>query len=37
MERRGHAEFDSFDREVRQGRPDKTFYQTAKTEARDIP
>jgi hypothetical protein len=25
MERRGHAEFDSFERKVRQGRHDKTF------------
>ncbi len=25
MEQRGHAEFDSFDRKVRQGRNDKTF------------
>ena len=25
LERRGHAEFDFFDREVRQGRHDKTF------------
>jgi len=28
----GHAEIDSFDREVRQGRGEKTFYQTARTE-----
>ena len=37
LERRGHAEFDSFDREVRQGRRYKTFHHTARTEAKDIP
>jgi hypothetical protein len=37
LEQRGHAEFDSFDREVRQGRRDKTFRQSARTEAKDIP
>jgi len=36
LERRGRAEFDSFDREVRQGRYDKTFHHTARTEAKDI-
>ena len=37
LERRGHAESDSFDRKVRQGRRDKTFRSTAGTEAKDIP
>ena len=37
LERRGHAESNSFDREVRQGRHDKTFHQSAGTEAKDIP
>ncbi len=37
MERRGHAESNIFDREVRQGRHDKTFHRTARTEAKDIP
>jgi hypothetical protein len=37
LERRGHAEFDSFDRKVRQGRDDKAFHQSARTEAKDIP
>ena len=37
LERRGHAEFESFDRKVRQGRDDKTFHYTARTEAKDIP
>ena len=37
VERRGHAESDSFDRKVRQGRRDKTFRSTAGTEAKDIP
>jgi hypothetical protein len=36
LERRGHAEFEFFDREVRQGRPDKTFRSSARTEAKDI-
>ena len=31
------AEFDFFDRKVRQGRNDKTFHSTAGTEAKDIP
>jgi hypothetical protein len=26
MEQRGHAEFDCFDRKVRQGRDDKAFH-----------
>ena len=33
---KGHAEFDSFDREVRQGRRDKTFHHTARTEAKEF-
>jgi hypothetical protein len=37
LERRGHAEFDFFDRKVRQGRDDKAFYESARTEAKDIP
>ena len=37
LEQRGHAEFDFFDRKVRQGRNDKTFHSTAGTEAKDIP
>jgi len=37
LERRGHAEFDFFDHEVRQGRYDKAFHHTARTEAKDIP
>jgi hypothetical protein len=37
MERRGHAEFDFFDRKVRQGRDDKAFHYTARAEAKDIP
>jgi len=37
LERRGHAESDSFDRKVRQGRDDKTFHHAAGTEAKDIP
>jgi hypothetical protein len=37
LEQRGHAEFSFFDREVRQGRRDKTFHYTARTEANDIP
>jgi hypothetical protein len=36
-ERRGHAEFDSFDRKVRQGGDDKAFHESAGTEAKDIP
>jgi hypothetical protein len=36
-EPRGHAEFDSFDRKVRQGRDDKAFHKSARTEAKDIP
>jgi hypothetical protein len=34
---KGHAEFDSFDREVRQERDDKAFHESATTEAKDIP
>jgi hypothetical protein len=34
---KGHAEFNFFDHEVRQGRHDKTFHRTARTEAKDIP
>ena len=34
---RDHAESNIFDREVRQGRHDKTFHRTARTEAKDIP
>ena len=37
LERRGHAEFRSFDHKVRQGRDDKAFHHTAGTEAEDIP
>ena len=37
MERRGHAESKFFDHEVRQGRDDKTFHRSARTEAKDIP
>jgi hypothetical protein len=37
LERRGHAEFDFFDRKVRQGGHDKTFHYTARAEAKDIP
>ena len=37
LERRGHAEFDFFDRKVRQGTDDKAFHYTARTEAKDIP
>jgi hypothetical protein len=37
LEQRGHAEFDSFDRKVRQGRDDKAFRESAGTEAKDIP
>jgi hypothetical protein len=37
LEQRGHAEFDSFGRKVRQGRDDKAFHETAGTEAKDIP
>jgi len=37
LEQRGHAEFNFFDRKVRQGRHDKTFRQSARTEAKNIP
>jgi hypothetical protein len=37
LERRGHAEFDFFDRKVRQGGHDKIFHYTARAEAKDIP
>ena len=34
LEQRGHAEFDFFDRKVRQGRHDKAFRKSAGTEAK---